>query len=168
MSFAEDQFDLVFYGSVGFDDSIDLVVSVPVGERVLEKVGVRGSSGLNYAKLLTGLRVDVPLVGTRQNPRLDFSQVNVKSLLDQAIRKQGEDVVTGGGLLDILGGIAGDKQEDTGSGDRDGATTKRKRQTAEERAKRGADDERKPRVRRRSDARDDDDGKRKPRRRRRD
>jgi hypothetical protein len=168
MSFAEDQFDLVFYGSVGFDDSIDLVVSVPVGERVLEKVGVRGSSGLNYAKLLTGLRVDVPLVGTRQNPRLDFSQVNVKSLLDQAIRKQGEDVVTGGGLLDILGGIAGDKQEDTGSGDRDGAATKRKRQTAEERAKRGADDERKPRVRRRSDARDDDDGKRKPRRRRRD
>jgi hypothetical protein len=108
--FAQDKFDLMFYGSVGFDDTIDLIVSVPVGETILEKVGMKAGVA-DYAKLLAGLRVDVPMVGTRQNPKLDFSQVNVKSLLDQAVKKKGEDLLTGGGILDILGGIAGQKEE---------------------------------------------------------
>jgi len=106
---------LKFYGSVGFDDTVDLVVSVPVGETVLERVGVRTGTA-EYARLLAGLRVDVPVVGTRQNPRLDFSQVNVKSLLDQALHKQGEDLLTGGGLIDLIGGLSGKKGREEKSG----------------------------------------------------
>ncbi|MCB9867618.1 MAG: hypothetical protein H6816_13415 [Phycisphaerales bacterium] len=115
LSFVQDKFDLKFYGSVGFDDTVDLVVSIPVGETVLERVGVRTGTA-EYARLLAGLRVDVPVVGTRQNPRLDFSQVNVKSLLDQALHKQGEDLLTGGGLIDLIGGLSGKKGREEKSG----------------------------------------------------
>lgn len=124
MRFVQDKFDLSFYGSVGFDDSVDLFVSIPVGEKVLEKVGM-STGTLDYSRLLAGLRVDVPIVGTRQNPRLDFSKVNVKGLLEQAMRKQGEQAVTGGGILDILDQISGKKDDAKSSkpaGDRPTAT----------------------------------------------
>jgi len=111
LRFVQDKFDLKFYGSVGFDDSLDLFVSVPVGETILEKVGL-GVGAAEYTRLLAGLRIDVPVGGTRKNPRLDFSQVNVKSILDQAVRKRGEETLTGGGLFDLISGIGG-KRNDT-------------------------------------------------------
>ncbi|MDY7010961.1 MAG: hypothetical protein SVV80_09460 [Planctomycetota bacterium] len=78
-------FDLKFYGSVGFDDTLDLAVSVPVSARVLEKFGVRGPV-IDYARLLAGARIDIPVIGTRLNPRLDFSKVDIRPLINRAIQ----------------------------------------------------------------------------------
>jgi hypothetical protein len=76
-------YDLKFYGSVGFDDSVDLIVSLPVRAALLEKYGVKDSA-LEYARFLEGARVDVPVVGTRMKPKLDFNKVDLKPLLDKA------------------------------------------------------------------------------------
>ena len=77
-------FDLKFYGSVGFDDTLDMTVSIPVSAALLEKFGARGPV-VEYARLLKGARIAVPLVGSRQNPRLDFSKVDIGPLIKQAI-----------------------------------------------------------------------------------
>lgn len=124
LSFVQDKFDLKFYGSVGFDDTVDLVVSIPIGEKVLEKVGVR-TDAVDYVGLLAGLRVDVPVVGTRQNPRLDFSQVSAKSLIDEALRKQREKLLSPDGLIDLIGGLSGKKGSEgkPGGADAGGAAT---------------------------------------------
>ena len=80
--FSED-FELGFRGSVGFDDTIEMAVSVPVSAALLERFGVRGPVG-EYARVLDRMRVEIPLVGTRMNPRLDMSQVDIGSLVQQA------------------------------------------------------------------------------------
>jgi len=90
-----DKFDVKFYGSVGLDDSIDLIVSLPVSPKMLAKLGV---SALPVD--LTGLRIDVPMVGTRENPRLDFSKVDTKKLLQAVIKPNDPGKILGG----ILGG----------------------------------------------------------------
>ncbi|MFO0974469.1 MAG: hypothetical protein U1A27_13660 [Phycisphaerae bacterium] len=79
-------FDLKFYGSVGFDDSLDLVVSLPVTAGLLERLRVRGAAA---GVLASGLRVDVPLVGTREKPRLDFARVDTGKLLKGLLTPQG-------------------------------------------------------------------------------
>lgn len=90
-----EKFDIKFYGSVGLDDSIDLIVSLPVSPAMLSKMGV---SALPVD--LTGLRIDVPMVGTRENPRLDFSKVDTKKLLQAVVKPNDPTKVIG----DILGG----------------------------------------------------------------
>ena len=74
------QFDLIFRGSVGLDSTLDLIVSVPVNEGLLRKLGVRGPAA-EYAKALSGMRVDIPIVGTREQPQFDLSKVDVDGLL---------------------------------------------------------------------------------------
>ena len=81
------QFDLKFHGSVGFDETVDLVVSVPVRAELLEKLGVKGPVQ-EYVRMLGGVRVDIPIVGTRENPRLDLSKVDTQSLLKDVLMKQ--------------------------------------------------------------------------------
>lgn len=76
-------FVLEFYGSVGFDDTLDLAVSVPISSRVLDRLGVRGPVA-DYARVLAGARVAIPIVGTRLKPRLDFSEVDIGALIKQA------------------------------------------------------------------------------------
>ncbi len=83
-------FDLRFRGSVGLDSTLDLIVSVPVRKGLLEKLGVKGPA-LAAAEQLTGLRVDIPVAGTRERPQLDLSKVDVKKLLSEAILKQKPD-----------------------------------------------------------------------------
>ncbi len=78
-------FDLKFYGSVGFDDTLDLAVSVPISAALLEKFNVRGPV-IDYARLLAGARVDIPMVGSRLKPRLNFSKVDIRPLIDRAIK----------------------------------------------------------------------------------
>jgi hypothetical protein len=86
MTFADNAFDLVFYGSVGFDDTLDLVVSIPVRAPLLKRLGVKGlETGLG--KKLARTRIDVPLVGTREKPRLDFSKVDTKKLMRDLIKE---------------------------------------------------------------------------------
>ena len=79
-------FDLKFHGSVGFDDTLDLAVSVPVRTALLEKLKVKGPI-LEYARLLEGARVDVPIKGTRTAPKLDFVDVDIQPLIEWALQK---------------------------------------------------------------------------------
>jgi len=77
-------FELIFRGSVGFDDTLDLAVSVPVRVALLERFGVRGPVA-DYARLLSGLRVEIPLAGTRLAPRLDLGKVDLRPLIQRAV-----------------------------------------------------------------------------------
>ncbi len=92
-------FDLRFRGVVRFDDSIDMVVSVPVRAELLKKLGVGGSAE-QYAKLLDGTRIDLPILGTREKPNLDMAKVDIQPLLKKAAEKMiGKEA---GGLFDGL------------------------------------------------------------------
>ncbi|MFO0837369.1 MAG: hypothetical protein U1D55_02490 [Phycisphaerae bacterium] len=99
-------FDLKFYGSVGLDDTLDLVVSVPVRPELLEALKVRGPV-VEYARYLAGTRVDLPLVGTRQQPRLDFAKVDIRPLVERAMQeaaKQSGGKAADDALKKLLGG----------------------------------------------------------------
>jgi len=78
-------FDPVFSGSVGFDDRVDLTVSLPVTSQLLSRLGVRGGAA-DYARILAGNRVDVPLTGTLLAARLDLAKVDVRPLVDRAVK----------------------------------------------------------------------------------
>jgi len=80
-----DDFDMKFYGSVGFDDTVNLVVSLPISPELLDKLGV-GGPVIDYARVLNGTRIDIPIVGSRLNPVLDFVRVNVDGLIRRAIQ----------------------------------------------------------------------------------
>lgn len=77
-------FDLKFHGSVGFDSTLDLVVSIPVRGPLLERLGMKGPA-LEAVEQFSDLRVDVPLVGTREHPQLDLSKVDKEKLLKQLV-----------------------------------------------------------------------------------
>ncbi len=98
LTFSE-TFDLKFYGSVGLDETLDLVVSVPISAELLRRLGVRGSA-VAYAERLAGSRVDLPLVGTRLKPRIDLSRVDVRKLVETAAKKE-----AGSRLDDLLRGL---------------------------------------------------------------
>jgi hypothetical protein len=78
-------FDLRFSGSVYFDDRLEMTVSVPVRAALLEKLGAKGSLR-DYARLLEGARLDIPIRGTRQKPELDWKGVNYLPLLQRAFQ----------------------------------------------------------------------------------
>jgi len=80
-------FDLRFKGSVGLNDSLDLIVSIPICPELLARLGIKGPV-VEYARMLAGTRIDVPMVGTRENPKLDFSKVDTNGLM--------KDIVKGG------------------------------------------------------------------------
>lgn len=82
MTFA-DRLELRFHGSVGFDDSLDMAVSVPLRTALLRRVGVPGPIA-EYARVLEGAVVDIPIVGTRLKPRLDLSKLDISPLIDRA------------------------------------------------------------------------------------
>ena len=88
--------DLKFYGSVGFDDTLDLVVSIPVTPNLLEKFLSTSKAGI-YAPLLQGINVDIPIIGTRLNPKLDFAAVKIDQLIQKAmnilLRQQTGDIL---------------------------------------------------------------------------
>jgi hypothetical protein len=78
---AED-LSLRFRGSVGFDGSLDLVVSVPIGEPLLRQFGVSGPIR-DYARLAqrSGLRLDLPITGTNKSPRLRLDNRALEPIL---------------------------------------------------------------------------------------
>jgi hypothetical protein len=95
-------FDLLFRGAVGFDDSLDLVVSMPIRTGLFKKLGVVGPLQ-QYAQVLTGddSRIEIPILGTRLAPKM--GDIDIEPIVNKAIKallkKQG------GGLLDdLLGG----------------------------------------------------------------
>ncbi|MGE0480823.1 MAG: hypothetical protein AB7Q17_10175, partial [Phycisphaerae bacterium] len=105
MTFPQD-FDLKFYGSVGFDDTLDLVVSVPLREAMLAKLGVKGPA-LALTQNLTGLRIDIPLSGTRQQPKLDLAKVDTEKLLKQLLLPKEPGKTIEKGIEDVLKGLGG-------------------------------------------------------------
>ena len=86
---------------MAFDDRVNLVTSVPIRAALLERLGV-GGPVMEYARLLEGTRIDVPVGGTRLNPRLDLSKVNLAPLIERAIEDLAKEKVQGI-LKDILG-----------------------------------------------------------------
>lgn len=77
-----EKFDLKFYGSVAFDDSVEMWVSVPVGTALLSAFGVKGPLE-TYAQLLAkdNARLEIAIRGTRLSPAL--GTVNIGSLLEK-------------------------------------------------------------------------------------
>jgi hypothetical protein len=78
-------FDLRFSGSVGLhDDRLDLKVSMPITTALLEKLKVKGPV-TEFARVLQGLRVDIPILGDRKHPKLDLSHIPLQDLLKRAM-----------------------------------------------------------------------------------
>jgi hypothetical protein len=77
------QLDLVFSGAVRFDDGLEMTVSVPVRAALLERLGVKGPVA-EYARLLEGTRIGIPLVGSRLNRNLETSTVDLRPLVAKA------------------------------------------------------------------------------------
>jgi hypothetical protein len=96
----DETFDLRFHGLVRFDDTLDMGVSVPVRSALLRKMGVRGRVD-DYARLLEGARVEIPLLGTRLEPRMDLTKVDVRPLVQKAVQELLKKEA-GGLLRDVL------------------------------------------------------------------
>jgi hypothetical protein len=89
---------------------------------LLQAAGVKGPVA-QYASVLEGTRVDVPIVGTRMSSKLDFADIKVHLLVDQAIRKlatqgvqQGLRTVVPGAALIPPGLIPGGQQQNQQQG----------------------------------------------------
>ncbi|OPX24705.1 MAG: hypothetical protein B1H04_01610 [Planctomycetales bacterium 4484_123] len=78
-----EEFDLQFSGSVGFDETLDLTVWVPVRSALLKRMKVHGPVA-TYARYLEGEHVGIPIRGTRQRPRLELRAVDVRPLVRKA------------------------------------------------------------------------------------
>ncbi|MBN2446278.1 MAG: hypothetical protein JXO22_06115, partial [Phycisphaerae bacterium] len=126
-------FELRFYGSVGLDDTLDLVVSIPVRPALLKRLGVTGPLD-EYASVLAATRIDIPLVGTRQKPQLDFSRVDTKALVEQAVKATAGKALEQG-LGNLLGGDKGEAKKDEKQGDKAGDALKNLLQNANEQQK---------------------------------
>ena len=78
-------FDLRFSGSVGLDDDrLNLKVSLPITTNLLQKLNVKGPIA-DFTRVLQGLRIDIPVLGNRKNPKLDFSKVPIQDLVKRAL-----------------------------------------------------------------------------------
>jgi len=106
LSFGE-QYEMKFYGWVGFDDTVDMVVSLPVRAALLERFGVNSASATEYAGVLEGVSLDIPLVGTRTSPKLAMNQVDMKPLIEKAMKGLMKEKGT-----DLLKNLLKKKEED--------------------------------------------------------
>jgi hypothetical protein len=107
MTFPGD-FDLIFRGAVGFDDSLDLAVSLPIRAGLLKKCGVTGPIE-QYAQVLQedGARIEIPIIGSRLKPKL--GKVDIKSIIDTAVKALLKK--KGGGLLKGIFGGGSEKDQ---------------------------------------------------------
>jgi len=106
-------FDLQFKGSVSFDNTTSLMVSVPLNASILGKLGVKKDL-LPYARALEGVRIWVPLLGTRTAPQLGWGKVDtqgvVKKLMEASVKGAAGQFLEGlrpKGLDDKGGGKSG-------------------------------------------------------------
>ena len=73
-------YDLKFEGSVGFDETLDMRVWVPITPALLERVGIKLKGPLG--DVLGKVRhVPIPIGGTISRPKLDLTKLDLKSLL---------------------------------------------------------------------------------------
>ncbi len=106
----KDHTQMRFYGSVGFDKTMDMAVSMPLNALLLERLGVKMSQ--IDPRYLGETRVDIPILGTVDKPVLGLGKVNVDELLKNILRKNIE-TQAGKALEDLLGKIdnSGQKPE---------------------------------------------------------
>ncbi len=83
MTFRSGETVITTHGSVGFDQSLDLVAEIPILDRW---IGDRP-----YLKGLRGQKIAVPLTGTISSPRLDLSVL--QNLTSQLVRRSAETAV---------------------------------------------------------------------------
>jgi hypothetical protein len=101
-------FDVVFHGSVGFDNTVDLLMGLPITPELLQQLGARGPVA-QYASVLKGQRIDVPISGMRGEPKLDFSKVNIEPLVQQAIKNVASQGLQEG-IKGAIPGMSGQQQ----------------------------------------------------------
>ncbi len=81
---------LDFAGSVGLDDTVDLTVYIPLTPALLERLGIRIGAA-EYMRLLGGMRVPIPIGGTRSMPTIDLSKIKLTDLLQLPRWRNGRD-----------------------------------------------------------------------------
>lgn len=91
---------LRFRGSVGFDDTVRLWVSVPLSVPLLDKLGIKAPALVQDN--IDKLRVEIPILGDRRHAKLDSSKVKAH---DPSGATSGESG------LEALGGILGALQK---------------------------------------------------------
>ncbi len=118
LNFAQQRFDLKFRGSVGFDDTLDLYVSIPVQEHLLRRLNVQGPVG-EYATRLAGTRIEIPITGSRSNPKLDFSQVKMDALIKDVVA---DTLLNPQALMNAFGKVAATDEDRAAAASRGGRT----------------------------------------------
>ena len=83
-------FDLGFSGSVGFDDTLALDVSVPVHQGLLRRLGVPAAT-LEKVKQYAPQRVTLPIRGTRLSASTGSIKLDVKELIAKAVQNMAAD-----------------------------------------------------------------------------
>ncbi len=93
-------FDLIFSGWVGFDDTMELIASVPIRAGVLSAFNVAGPVA-DYARVMekSGVRIKIPISGTRKMPSLDLGKVDIKPFVEAAVKALLKEKLTGGSPL---------------------------------------------------------------------
>ncbi|MBI9019478.1 MAG: hypothetical protein JEZ07_19690 [Phycisphaerae bacterium] len=87
-----DELHIKFFGSVALaDNDLALKMSFPVTAQLLNKAGLKLSDAEKYAKSLSDRTVVIPIIGTKEDPKMDFSTVP----------EQLKDVLKGG-VADII------------------------------------------------------------------
>ncbi|MBN2210571.1 MAG: hypothetical protein JW709_04170 [Sedimentisphaerales bacterium] len=78
---------LNFRGQVGFDDTVKMWVSVPLTMPLLERILTRAGRSMPplVSQNLEKITLEIPIIGTRLKPMLDFSAVDVPKLLQQIL-----------------------------------------------------------------------------------
>lgn len=89
-----DDYDMIFRGSVRFDDKLeDMFVSLPLTPGLLKRFSLPAAAGDAMGLLQSAdLRIEIPIKGTRRLPQLDLANVDVGQLHKQIMEvllKQG-------------------------------------------------------------------------------
>jgi hypothetical protein len=79
------EFDVIFRGRVGFDDTMKMTISLPITSAMLDKFKVKGPLG-DFARVLRGVRIDIPVAGTRTKSDLDLSKVDIRPVVEKAMK----------------------------------------------------------------------------------
>ena len=81
--------DLTFRGSVGFDDTVEMWVSMPLSSQLIGALKT-GLPTDQLLKLVGSVRVEIPIKGTRLAPELDLKAVDLRKLLPNPMKLLGQ------------------------------------------------------------------------------
>ncbi|MFP4106168.1 MAG: hypothetical protein ACLFVU_08765 [Phycisphaerae bacterium] len=87
-------------GAISYDEQLNMTMEFPVTPQLLKQFGVKNARAMEYMSVLQGVSLPIPLHGTVSNPKLDLSKVDVKPLINKAVRnlllKKGTDLLGNG------------------------------------------------------------------------